>query len=253
MNELPDILKLTQQASMLFWWPRVKDLPIPMPSTKMLILSEYEQTKLIQALDGKQRDKDVEAKILSFAKATKLSYPLFMRTSHTSGKHQWRNTCFVPSEEVLLEHAYELIETSACVGLVGLPLEALVFRKYIKMHSVFTSHRDMPVSKERRYFVNNGKILCHHPYWPEDAVRFPKELVNKDTFEFRTVEPEGWREMLAHINKESQEEITELSAYALLLSRFLPGPWSVDFCYSEQGTWYFIDCAPAGLSWHPEH
>jgi hypothetical protein len=96
----------------------------------------------------------------------------------------------------------------------------------------------MPVNPERRYFINDGKVLCHHPYWIQAAITKPSI--------------ENWQEVLAEINTETTEEVQLLSGYAELIAKELPGFWSIDFCKAKNGQWYLIDMATGEHSWHPE-
>jgi hypothetical protein len=101
----------------------------------------------------------------------------------------------------------------------------------------------MPVNPERRYFVENGKVICRHPYWIQEAVEKgtkPEKL------------PENWREIATAMNIQTQEEIKLLTGYAEQVSKVLDGFWSVDFCKAKDGRWILIDMANGELSWHPD-
>src|SRR3989337_1939956 len=69
----------------------------------------------------------------------------------------------------------------------------------------------------RRYFVRDGQVQCHHPYWPEDALRFEGRR------------PWGWRKRLKVLNQETFGEVSRLWVYAERLAAHLDGYWSVDF------------------------
>lgn len=115
---------------------------------------------------------------------------------------------------------------------MGLDFKALVVREFIPMDSRFTAfYGDMPVNPERRYFIKGGKMICHHPYWIEEAVEESKQP-----------SIENWREVTKELNAETKEEIALLSGYAELVAEKLSGSWSVDFCKARDGQ----------RSWHPE-
>ena len=224
--------------SMLYWWPKVKELQaeIPMPKT-IIINAGY--AILAKCLDGEPLPIILKDRL--WEAAGQLGYPVFMRTDQASGKHEWQNTCFVRDEISLVQNLYNLIEWNECAGFLGLPYEAIVLRKYIPLEAPFKAfYGEMPVARERRYFVRDGQIICHHPYWPEDAIRFP-----------RGQEPAGWRDLLRELNTEPEDEVALLSGYAAIIGRRLPGYWSVDFAKGQDGVWYFIDMAEGHRSWHP--
>lgn len=224
---------------MLYWWPRVCGLGVPAPGTKVL---EFGSRRLAGLCCPENEEDAASARrVIEAVKeaARGFGYPVFIRTDHASGKHNWENACYVASEEDLPRCLGGLIEANE---LADLTPEAIVVRRYIPLESAFVAFwGNMPVAKERRYFVRDGKVVCHHPYWPEDAVRFPPGR-----------EPEGWREKLAALNEETPEEIELLSGCAARLGAALPGYWSLDFAKGRDGVWYFIDAARGELSWHPE-
>jgi len=205
-------------------------------------------------LDGEPLPEDIKAKIM--AAAEQLGYPLFVRTDKASGKHDWENSCYVASIERLWRNIYGVVEFNELADVFGLQPEALVFRRYIPLEATFKAfYGRMPVAKERRYFVRDGKVECHHPYWIEDAIgewwERAKELVaiRSDKLELL---PENWKEILAELNRETDEEIELLTAYAEEIGRALgEGYWSVDFAKGKDGVWYFIDIAEGHRSWHP--
>ena len=99
----------------------------------------------------------------------------------------------------------------------------------------------MPVNPERRYFVKDGKVICHHPYWIEDAIHGSKEEL-----------PENWKEILREMNIEEQGEIDLLTSYAEKIGKVMTGYWSIDFCRTKEGKWLMIDMAMGEESWHQE-
>lgn len=229
---------LEKETRMTNWWPKVRGASVPVPRTEILefglrplycLAYPEDETDLAEA-------KRVLEAVRAAARA--FGYPLFMRTDQASGKHDWERSCFVASEEALPLCLGGLIEANE---LADLAPEAIVIRQYIPLESAFTAFwGNMPVTKERRYFVQNGRVLCHHPYWPQDAIRFRPGQ-----------EPPDWREKLAELNRETPDEVELLSGYATRLGAVLPGYWSLDFARGKDGIWYFIDAARGELSWHP--
>ena len=225
--------KEMNKSSMLYWWPRIKGLPIPQPKT---IIVPVPIVALEAAVDGDISK--IQPFIPKFDAATEeLGYPLFVRTDHLSAKHQYESTCFVPSPDELLHHIGALVEMN--FAIFGPGPSALVFREYVSLARSFSAFEGLPIAPERRYFVREGQIECHHPYWHADAIRRPSTA--------------DWRAWLDLMNEESDEEIALLLGYAEQVGASLPGYWSVDFALAAGGheRWLLIDCAKGEKSWHP--
>jgi len=219
----------TNPASMLYWWPKVRDLDIPKPKT---IIVEIPHEVFVDLLDGGLEIKTYHPAL--FAAAEELGYPLFMRTDILSAKHQWLKTCYVKDEGCLRLNIGGLTEMNFMVMAPG--PSALVLREYIELESSFTSHNGMPVAKERRYFVRDGWIECYHPYWPEESVRRPSRP--------------DWRKLLSMANAQGPDEIELLCGYVEQVGAVMDGFWSVDFAKARDGRWLLIDMAPGAQSYH---
>lgn len=222
-----------QESSMVVWY-EVAARVLPTPKTIIYELSENARAEI----SGGGVVSDNIIKML-YKCGAEIGYPLFMRTDYISGKHNWVNTCFVKTEGDLLNHVFALVDESEGASLFGLPINALVFREFLDLESPFKAFNDMPVAKERRYFIRDGVVICHHPYWPEDAIRFKRAVVP----------PTDWKQKLCELNVESSNEIIELTKLAEKWP--LPGYWSVDFAQDVYGKWWFIDAARGEVSYHP--
>ncbi len=224
------------KTSLLYWWPRVKDLGIPVPVTHILPVCP---TAFLDAMDGKPLPPSLVVRMRDTAKL--LGYPLFLRTDLQSGKHGWDKTCFVLDEYHLVNCAMNVAqenEMGAC--FFGPSYSAFVFREFLQLEASFVAfYGNLPVNKERRYFIRAGEVICRHPYWPHDAVRGH----TKD---------KKWRQKLGALNFESPEEIELLSRYARTVGTVMPEYWSVDFAMAKDGTWYLIDMALGDESFHWE-
>jgi len=218
--------------SMLYWYPKIKNLPIPQPKT---VYTRIDPKVAWELMDGKT-NLDIN-KLKNIAR--KIGYPLFLRTDQLSGKHNWKKTCYVKNEKDLLEHIFNVIEATLACDIIGKPVNALFFREYIPMDTGYTAFwGEMPVNPERRYFIKDGKVICHHPYWIEDAIRNPSI--------------KNWKEVSKRMNKETPSEIKLLTKYSLLVAKQFKGYWSVDFCKAKDGRWILIDMALGEYSWHPD-
>ena len=231
---------MEDKSSMLYWYALINNLKIPMPRTQMVEIEVHINTdeKKFGGFVDKYEDALCGA-------AEEMGYPLFMRTDHVAGKHDWYRTCFVTDPRLLLNHVFQLVEYSETVDMLGLPVNGIVIREYIEMASIYTAFTGrMPVNPERRYFVRDGKVVCHHPYWVADAIQQGTDAGDL---------PHNWRELLEGANAESDEEIALLTRYSEMVGTVCGGYWSVDFCLAKDGTWYLIDMAEGEKSWHPEH
>jgi hypothetical protein len=253
-------LMMEGKSSMLYWYPKIKNLAIPQPRTVIVELEERKE--LDDMLDGDFSALDKYWEEIR-KKAREIGFPLFMRTDLSSGKHEYKRSCYVEKLEDIRSHLFRIIDLSG-LGLIGMPYKAIVFREFIPLDSKFTAWKDLPVARERRYFVNDGKLLCHHPYWFQDAIERVEYTVNKPPFpdysrlfsEFEispdNIKKKGWREELQELNIETVEEIELLTKYAETVGEILNGYWSVDFAKGENGVWYLIDCAMGLESFHVE-
>jgi hypothetical protein len=170
--------------SIAYWYPIIKDL-VPTPITKIFPI------EAIWSADGNSLTiddkyyKDIEKG------ADELTYPVFIRGSDASAKHEWEQTCFVKKKEDLRKQIGNILLWSMDKML---DFNCIAVREYIEMDSGFKAfYLGMPVNPERRYIIRNGRVLCHHPYWVEDAINGSKEEL-----------PENWKEILKEMNTEEQ-------------------------------------------------
>lgn len=222
--------------SLLLWYPKVKTLDIPQPKTEIVVLTEKELEAAYERIPKSLLER-VEKVI-----AQKFQLPVFIRTDLSSAKHYWKDSCFYDGTDELWQHLWQVIEFNLCADVMGLPFKALVIREFIPMDSKFTAfYGDMPVNPERRYFIDKGKVLCHHHYWIEEAIEQSKKP-----------SVENWRELSKEMNTETKDEIKLLTGYAQMVAKVLPGFWSIDFCRAKDGRQILIDCATGERSWHPK-
>jgi hypothetical protein len=219
------------KTSMLYWWPIVKDLGIPVPKTEIILISPEDAYAV---LDGDFTGLNKVWPTVE-EKGKEIGFPLFMRTDMSSSKWSWKDTCFIETEKGLKENIFQLIDhTSADTDE---PTNAIVLREYIPMDSLFTAFRNMPVNHEFRYFIQGGKIVCSHWYWIAEAIR-------------GNTDQEGWEQILRKAQSKHHEVLKD---YALKVASVMPEFWSVDFCLAKDGRWVLIDMAEGWKSWHPKH
>lgn len=219
--------------SFLYWYPKIKYLNIPRPRSEIILITDNE---FKQTFDG--TPKTLTQKVQDIIDIH-FELPVFIRTDLASGKHSWEDSCFYDGSKALWKNLCRVIEFNHTADIMGLAFIAIVVREYIPMDSKFTAFWGyMPINPERRYFINNGRVLCHHHYWIQEAIINPNI--------------ENWQEILEELNTETLEEIELLSDYAEMVAKELPGFWSIDFCKAKDGRWILIDMATGEHSWHPK-
>jgi len=184
-------------------------------------------------LDGEDPLSEDEKQMIRDAAIKVGGYPVFMRSDLCSGKHSFERTCFIRNEEDVIRHIWAIVDENGCCDCA---MESIVIREYIQPAWAFKAFRGLPIAPERRYFVRDGEVVCHHPYWIEDAIRNP--------------DMDAWCGALKLMNIE-EDEISLLTGYAEQIAQELGGDWSIDFMLGRDDTWYMIDMATAMQSWHP--
>ena len=177
------------------WFPLVEAAGIPVPRTRIVTTG----IELVNLLDGIAVPgwEDFTGEVRDAA--TEMGFPCFLRTGHGSGKHQWRDTCFLRRPEHVAAQVAMLVDWSYAVDFLGLPTHTWVVRELLPVEAPFTAFKGMPVSKERRYFVNDGVVVGHHPYWPPGAVAEG----DPRTVHGSMLEAAEWKAMLAPLNVET--------------------------------------------------
>jgi hypothetical protein len=91
---------------------------------------------------------------------------------------------------------------------------------------------DMPVCKEFRYFIEDGRYVCSHPYWPVQS------LIDGGF----DLSPHDFTALCAGRTQ-------ELDQIAIAAGAAVGGAWSVDILETKRG-WVVTDMAEAHKSWH---
>ena len=209
-----------------------------MPRTRHVTLDRESMFDLDNVLDGKDSFAFTGLSLLLHCFALQFGYPVFLRTGQTSHKHDWKNTCFVKDKPEMESHIVALLKFSHVADIIGLDRSTWVVREMLDLKTAFTSfYGDMPINCERRYFIRDGKVECHHPYWPKQAF---------DDYS----NPLDWESQLTALNYESLEEVDFLTEQSLKVAEKFKGYWSLDWALATDGTWYAIDMAPGDISFH---
>lgn len=221
-----------------FWYPKLHSLGFPTPKTIIL----HTNQPMIKLSYG-ETPENIDELINEIRAATKRigTLPIFLRTGYTSNKHEWENSCFIDQktlddDQKILAHLRNLVEFSA-IAIIDrfMPCDFWAVREFIETESYFNYFGNMPITKERRYFVRNGKIECHHNYWDRRAF---KDDIDEKRFK-----------ELSSLSEEDEKELERMAAY---IADIFHGYWSVDFLKGKDGRWYLTDMAIGERSHHPK-
>jgi hypothetical protein len=220
----------SDRNSIAFWFPKLEEAGLPVPKT-IIVETDVELSYL---LDG-QTPSGFDTFLASLEVACDaMGYPCFLRTGHGSGKHQWDETCHVPSADTLGHRVGALVEWSALSGIMGLPTNVWAVREMIPTTPLFRllAYRNFPLVREFRLFVRDGKVDHVQPYWPYDAV-----LAGVPD---RT----GWEQLLERASRLTTSEESRLKTLAVrACSAVGGGYWSVDLLQAADGSWRLTDMA----------
>lgn len=239
------------------WFPLIESAGLPVPRT--WIVRTPPGLELKNLLDGPSVSNTGEELIAEFMRhlligATAIGFPCFLRTGQLSGKHEWDRTCYLPDADSIGPHIWAIVEYSAMASLLDdLAVDVWAVRELLPTTPVFRVYRNMPVAREVRCFVRDGKVVCVHPYWPADALRkgFPHKrgLIEAEVL---GLDPDA-REIPADFDAQYKQlcnwdasviELAECAGQAVG-----GGDWSVDILDTAKG-WFVIDLAEAKKSFH---
>jgi len=236
--------------SLLNWFPKIRNLGIPVPETDWVYIPHELGWRIVEeaSIDAFTEFKPYLEEIKK--KAEKIGYPVFIRTDQASGKHFFEETCLALGEGDLYRCVRKTIEFNLMADILGLPYRAIVIREYLELYWGFKAFPgNLPIAKERRYFIKDGEVLCHHPYWPPEAIA-QAHRIDGSLRPHRL--PANWLELLLQVNKETPEEVELLSQFSKRVAEKVEGYWSIDYALSRDGeTWYLIDMADGHQSYHP--
>lgn len=260
------------RACLSYWFPLLEAAGVPVPRTVVVRTApDLDGPELLALLedDGPRGPKGAELIALGFDKFVlrlmdayravvangtepppKLwpMAPVFLRTGHTAGKHNWRNTCCVPDASALVSHVAALVAASAEAHPVfPLPTDVWAVRELIPVTPIVELPRyaGLPLAAELRAFVKGGEVRCVHAYWPPDAVR--------QGF-YGDIDEQQGRLIMALASTVVMDDIpavwNTLSKVAAAFAGESAGAWSVDLLLGQNGVWYATDMAPAERSYH---
>jgi len=238
MNPFENQLDETKEqlTNLVYWFPILKKIRMRVPRTSIIYAGDIDLEKLLDNKKPKKLDLFLNRIDLTLKE---YNLPIFLRTGMLSNKHSWKNSCFLKDRKNLVNHIADLVETSHIANIAGLPFDYSfwVIREMLETEPIFTFFSgEMPITKEFRFFINNGEIQCYHPYWPAEA--FNNKLTKEQ------------KQELKKIQKLNEDEEKELIAMTKYIAKFFKGYWSIDFLKTKNGDWYCIDMATGKRSYH---
>src|SRR4051812_17410817 len=94
----PIIPPTIDRNDLAYWFPRLEATGVPVPRTA-IVTTDLDLSLVFEAGDTPEGFRNFLAHLTLAADA--LGYPAFLRTGHTSGKHDWPRTCFLRNPEAL--------------------------------------------------------------------------------------------------------------------------------------------------------
>lgn len=228
----------TDKTALSYWFPKLVAAGLPVPRTIIVEATSDECLDIGAGIWGEEGDGSAVAFLARLKQAAdSIGYPCFLRTDHTSNKHQWEKTCFLQRSSDLVNHVAALAEFSEICDFIGLPYRNWVVREYLPIIPFGSCPRygNMPVCREFRFFVDNSNIRCIHPYWPMQALK--DGGVGTDLDYGALCEFGG--------------DADKLKALAVAAGHAVGGSWSIDILETLRG-WYVTDMAEAKKSFHWE-
>ncbi len=223
------------KTALSYWFPIIEAAGLPVPKTIILKMPEEAQKEIWAMFDGIAPDGVANPFFAEIDEAAKqFGYPCFLRTDMTSGKHFWEDTCLLMSIDDIPNHVFRIAEFSEMADVFGLDWTTWVVRELLPTMplGVCSKYGNMPICREFRYFVEDGEVKCHHPYWPLWTLEQGKPNQEIDYESFCRVENEA-----------------ELAGIASRAGKAVGGSWSVDLLETKRG-WYLTDMAEASKSYH---
>lgn len=229
---------MTDKTALSYWFPKLVAAGLPVPRTTIIQMPKAAQEDVYAVFDGDEGPGGPD--MLDFCDALSaamepMGFPCFLRTDHTSGKHNWNRTCFVTDPAKVASHVFALAEFSECASFMGMPWDTWLVREFLptKPLGVCPAYGDMPVCREFRYFVDGATVKCGHPYWPLVALEI------------------GGAEGIDYTALCTCDHEAALIDMAVAAGQAVGGAWSVDILETERG-WMVTDMAEAHKSFHWE-
>lgn len=239
---MPENDQNVDKSRLSWWYPRLQSAGLNdvMPRTTIIPYQGADSpSKLLDGVtpEGWQRlVYDVGIAVAAEAEAS--SWPVFLRHDLFSGKHGYAQTCKIASLDQVSAHMTEMVVLWHMENWFASGGDDVwCVREWLTIkRAVWSAFAHMPIGRERRYIVEDGRVADHFPYWPVAAIEWGS--------------PERVKRAIGSVSDEPYQEIFHLTPLAIQAGKALGGSWSIDFMETTRG-WFLIDCALADESWKP--
>lgn len=209
-----------------FWLPILQRIRMRTPETKIFFVSN----EIGKVIDGEETP-EFNKLVIDVTRALgEFGGEAFLRTGQTSNKHEWSKTCHLTKDSSVAGQIAALIEFSM---MTDLPYTTFAVRRMIPTTPITTAFKSMPIAREVRIFAEAGKVVCMHPYWPDEAFVCQENVTHEQLDQLQQM-----------------PDSDELIAMAEYVSRNFSGAWSIDFLQDTNGDWWLTDMALAFASYH---
>ena len=222
--------------SALFWFPRIQKAGLPVPKTMFI---PYNYRAILPIFDGLDCEEYNKLYYGVENAAKQLGMPCFLRSDVTSAKHQGPTAYKIEGIENLNEQLYRTLEETELKTFMHYQKpKALMVREWLNLKHTFTAFHGLAISREWRVFADPFRVICAHPYWPEEAIQG------------HTDDPD-WQKKLADLQMISPPQLISMGEHAIRAAFAVGGgEWSVDFAEDVNGKWWLTDMALADSSYH---
>jgi hypothetical protein len=229
--------------SALIWFPKIREAKLPVPKTVFIPYNHRLLSAFLEDGSGPGGKAELDSVVADVAGACHaIGFPCFLRTDLAAAKHDGPSSYLIGSDGEILKRIAATIFDNEMKFWPETQPEALMVRRFLDLDSRFVAFGGFPVSREFRFFADSKSVLCYHPYWPEEAIKF-----------YGVQEPEGWQTGLRELCIITDDDVRALKEMAIRAAIVCGGePWSVDFAREKNGKWWLTDMAVAADSYHWE-
>lgn len=230
--------------SATYWLPKLQSDDLIAPCVPRSVIVPYDHSAMIGAMEGGDPYPEWESIVQSVREAGRsLGWPIFVRSCLASAKHDGPNSYKANDVGDVARVLSHTAEDSEVKFIFESGPQAFVVREFLRLDASFTAFHGLPVAREWRFFASLDGIICAHPYWPENTIKFYRGQT----------EPRNWRSQLAALHE--RPPLNEWASLELLAVRAAAicgaaPKWSVDFARDVNGKWWLIDMAVMERSWH---
>lgn len=155
-----------------------------------------------------------------------IGYPAYIRPGQIRQDRERQERDCVHSAEQIPRRIAEAVNEALEAGPPFPTMEWIVAERLPFEPSFYVG--DRPVRLRRRYCVQDGKVVAHRTFWPEDKVRGGP------------VSDEDWREILARCNKELKIEVRTLTQLSERVARLIESAWCIDWLWASGRGWVCV-------------